>query len=254
MSLNKGAIPREHGSWGFVIEPLLLSLIVAYTFEGLLLALATFFLFLSNQPIKIVLNKSASKRNRSTGIAVFVFYLLIVIALLSFPLFNLSFKLLLPFFAALLIMLLYLFAVLSKLSRNLLVELLPILAMTLVAITIATIDNSFSFNPIIFGLLLISRAVPTVIYINAKVKESRGLPFSILPTHLINILFLLFIIWASLVNLLPILSIFSALLLSIRSVIGFSKFNFTKTIKQIGVVEFIYGSLFVIINGIAFLI
>lgn len=254
MSLNKVAIPKEHGSWGFVIEPLLLSLIVAYTLEGLLLALATFFLFLSNQPIKIVINKLASKKNRAMGRIVLAVYLIVAIALSSYPLLNLSFKLLLPFYAALLIMLIYLFAVLSKLSRNLLVEFLPILAMTLVAITIVTIDNSFNFNPIIFGFLLLSRAVPTVIYINAKVKESRGLKFSVLPTHLSHLVFLLFIIWASLVNLLPTLSILAALLLSIRSVIGFSKFNFTKTIKQIGVVEFIYGSLFVIINGIAFLI
>lgn len=254
MLFNKVAIPREHGSWGFVIEPLLLSLIVAFTLEGILLALATFFLFLSNQPIKIVLNKSASKKNRSLGKFVLALYFLVALALLSYPLLNLSFKLLLPFFAALLIMLIYLFSVLSKLSRNLLVEFLPILAMTLVAITIVTIDNSFSFNPIIFGLLLLSRAVPTVIYINTKVKESRGLKFSVLPTHLSHFLFLLFIIWASLVNLLPPLTILGTLILTARSIIGFSKFNFTKTIKQIGVVEFIYGALFVITNGIVFLI
>ena len=254
MIFTKVGIPKEHGSWSFVLEPLLLSLIVAFSLEGLLLALATFFLFLSNQPLKIVANKTSSKKFKSTGIAVFSFYFLTAIVLLIFPLYNLKFEVLLPFFVGVMLMPIYLFAVLKNYARNLFVELLPIFSMTLIAVSIIMIDNSFSFSPIVFGVLLLSRAIPTVMYIGAKVKEAKKNKFSVLPTHLLNIGFSLFIIYASFVNLLPQFTILGAILLTTRSAIGFSRFSFAKTIKQIGVMEFIYGSLFVVINGIAFLI
>lgn len=254
MRLSKVALPKEHGAWGFVLEPLLLSLIVAFTIDGLLLALATFFMFLATQPLKIITTRSASKKFNFTARVLLLFYLTISIILLLFPVINTETYLLITFFIAAVILLIYKFSELSNLSRNLFVELLPIFSMTLIATTIVMMDNSFSFNPIIFSVLLLSRAVPTVIYINAKVKWVKGFKFSVLPTHLLNGVFFLFIIYSSFNNLLPMLSIVGILMLAARSVIGFSRFNFTKTVKQIGVTEFIYGSLFVVINGIAFLI
>ncbi|MCF6268550.1 MAG: YwiC-like family protein [Melioribacteraceae bacterium] len=254
MILSKIALPKEHGAWGFVLEPLLLSLIVAFTLDGLLLALATFFMFLLNQPFKILTTKSVNKKFRTTAIALLIFYLSIAILLLVFPLLNTEFYLLLPFYTAVIILLVYKYFEFYNFSRNLFIELLPIFSMTLIATSIVMIDNSFTINPIVFGILLLSRAVPTVIYINAKVKWIKGFEFSIIPTHILNSAFFLFIIYASFNNLLPMLSILGAFILTLRSAIGFSRFNFCKTVKQIGVAEFIYGSLFVVINGIAFLI
>ncbi len=252
--LSKIALPKEHGAWGFVLEPLLLSLIVAYTLDGLLIAVATFFMFLSNQPLKILTTKSATKKIKSASKYLLLFYFFLSIILLLYPLFNAEFHSLIPFYIAVVILLVYKYAVFSSLSRNLFVELLPIFSMTLIATSIVMIDNSFSTNPIIFTLLLLSRAVPTVIYINAKVKWAKGVKFSVLPTHIANIGFLLFIIYSSFNNLLPMLSILGAFMLAVRSGIGFSRFSFTNSVKQIGVAEFVYGFLFVAINGIAFLV
>ena len=253
MIFSKVAVPKEHGSWGFVLEPLILSLIVAFTLDGLFLALATFFMFLSNQPLKVLTTKSAPKKLKPTAKIVLFFYLLITVILLIFLFFKIKFYLLLPFYSAILLLLIYKIAEFSQLSRKLYVELLPIFSMTLIATTIVMIDSVFSFDPIIFGLLLLSRSVPTVLYINAKVKWIKGMKFSTLPTHLLNGGFLIFIVYAVFNNLLPMLSILGMIILTARSIIGFSKFNFTKTVKQIGVVEFIYGGFFVVINGIAFL-
>jgi len=254
MILSKVALPKEHGAWGFVLEPLLLSLIVAFTIEGLLLALATFFMFLATQPIKIITNKFSPKKHKSTAIVALVFYLFISVFLLSFSLFNVELSSVIPFYTGIIILLLYKYAEFSNLSRNLFVELLPIFSMTFIATSIVMIDNSFILNPIIFYALLLSRSVPTVFYINAKVKWVKGVKFSVLPTHLLNAGFLLFIFYASLNNLLPMLSILGGFLLTTRSILGFSRFSFTKTVKQIGVAEFVYGSLFMVINGIAILI
>ena len=252
MILSKVALPKEHGSWGFVLEPLILSLFVAFTLDGLLLALATFFMFLTSQPLKVITTNSASKKFKTAARVVLLFYLFITIILLIYLIFNISFYSLIPFYFAVLILLIYKYAEFNNFGRNLFIEIFPIFSMTFIATTIVIIDESFGFSPFVFSLLLLSRAVPTVFYINAKVKWIKGLKFSPLPTHLLNSGFLLFIIYAGFNNLLPMLSILGMVLLTTRSIVGFSKFNFTKSVKQIGVVEFIYGGLFVVINIIAF--
>ena len=47
------AIPREHGGWGLTIEPVLLGLLVAWSWEGLLVGLAAFGAFLLRTPAKL---------------------------------------------------------------------------------------------------------------------------------------------------------------------------------------------------------
>jgi hypothetical protein len=48
------ALPTEHGGWGFTLEPILLGLLVAPTWAGLGLAVATASVFLARRPVKLV--------------------------------------------------------------------------------------------------------------------------------------------------------------------------------------------------------
>ena len=52
--LKRVLVPAEHGSWGFLAEPLVLGLAVAFSGAGLLLALAVVAAFLARQPLKLV--------------------------------------------------------------------------------------------------------------------------------------------------------------------------------------------------------
>ncbi len=231
MTFSKVALPKEHGAWGFVLEPLLFSLLVAFTLDGLLLALAMFFMFLSSQPFKLITAKLTPKKLQLAARVALLFYFSISIVFFVVLIIGANFNSLIPFYTALIVLIIYKVAEYNSLSRNLFVELLPIFSMTLVSISIVMIDTSFSINPIVFGILLLSRAVPTVFYINAKVKWVKGFKFSVLPTHLLNVGFLLLVIYACLNNFLPLLSILGSVLLTIRAIIGFSKFSFTKTVK-----------------------
>ena len=47
------AIPREHGGWGLTLEPVLLGLLVAWSWSGLALGIAAFGLFLVRTPAKL---------------------------------------------------------------------------------------------------------------------------------------------------------------------------------------------------------
>ncbi|MBU0474468.1 MAG: YwiC-like family protein [Bacteroidetes bacterium] len=254
MLLNKVAIPKEHGAWGFVLEPLILSLIVAFSVNGLLLALASFILFLANQPIKIIFTKSISTKHKSAATKILFFYSSIIFLLFVAIIVNAKIVYLLPYAFGLLVMLLFLFFQINNLGRYLFFEFIPSFGITLMAISIVLMNGSFQYNVWIFGILLLSRAIPTIIYVNAKVKEVKRKDYSKAATNLTNSISVLIIFLLGWNSLLPELSFLASIILLLRSEIGFSKLNFTKTVKQIGIAEFVYGSLFVVINGIVFLI
>ncbi|MEQ1698931.1 MAG: YwiC-like family protein [Ilumatobacteraceae bacterium] len=48
------ALPTEHGGWGLTLEPVLLGLLVAPSWQGLLIGLAAFLAFLARTPLKLV--------------------------------------------------------------------------------------------------------------------------------------------------------------------------------------------------------
>lgn len=52
--LRAVALPSEHGGWGLTLEPVLLGLIVAWSWPGLLLGSAAFLAFLARTPAKLV--------------------------------------------------------------------------------------------------------------------------------------------------------------------------------------------------------
>jgi len=43
LHIKQAALPNEHGSWGFVLEPLILVLLIAYSPTGFLLSITAFF-------------------------------------------------------------------------------------------------------------------------------------------------------------------------------------------------------------------
>ncbi|HVN50551.1 MAG TPA: YwiC-like family protein [Acidimicrobiales bacterium] len=51
---RKVAIPSEHGGWGLTLEPVLLGLLLAWSWAGLLLGVAAFLAFLARTPLKVV--------------------------------------------------------------------------------------------------------------------------------------------------------------------------------------------------------
>jgi hypothetical protein len=48
-------LPTEHGGWGFLFEPILLGLLVAFSWAGVALSAAAICVFLVQQPLKIAL-------------------------------------------------------------------------------------------------------------------------------------------------------------------------------------------------------
>src|SRR5207237_1966626 len=56
------ALPIEHGSWGFLLEPLVAALAVAFSASGLWIALMVIGAFLTRRPLQILLADWQAKR------------------------------------------------------------------------------------------------------------------------------------------------------------------------------------------------
>ena len=108
INIREIALPTEHGSWGFVLEPLVLALLVAYSFPGLMLALCTFFMFLSHQPIKNLFKKKNNHSYKKISITVLLIYFLIIFLFFTITFFQVSIISLIPFTVALVVMVNYL--------------------------------------------------------------------------------------------------------------------------------------------------
>ena len=57
------AVPSEHGGWGLTLEPVLLGLLVGFSWSGVAIAAATFLAFLVRTPLKLAL---VDRRRRRT--------------------------------------------------------------------------------------------------------------------------------------------------------------------------------------------
>ena len=251
-NFKKVGFPHEHGSWGFFLEPIVLSLIVAYSINGFLLGLAAFSLFLSSQPLSYILKRIPKYLLKSSYVFFFA-YLSFSIFILTYLNFSLnSTARLVPFFAAILLMGIFKLLELKSLNRNLIVELIPQIAVGLMSVSILLVDN-WELVPIIgFVAIIFSRSIQTVFYINNKLKFFKGTKPNKALVNLIGLLFLITIIIMTQFNIVPWISVLAIILLMLRSAIGFFKKNKLEKVKIIGIKEFIYGFLFVVLISIGY--
>jgi len=252
-NIKKVSFPREHGSWGFLLEPLTLSLLVASSPNGLLLALATFVIFLNHQPVRILLNENDSKKIKSSAIVFFLIYFLVIGILLISITRETTLELLIPFSISIVIMFGYLVLEIKNYGRNLFAEFIAPVAIIFVALNIVLLDG-WEFEKIFaFGIVLLSRTIPTLLYVRTKVKIIKGQNSESLWLRVTELFFLILITILALIKLIPILSIFAVLLLISRSIVGLQPKNKMEKIKKLGMKEFGFGILFVVINAVGYL-
>ncbi|MFQ3537071.1 MAG: YwiC-like family protein [Aggregatilineales bacterium] len=61
-SWRSAVLPTEHGGWGFLFEPILLGLLVAFSWPGVALSVAAINIFLLQQPLKTALRDRLRSR------------------------------------------------------------------------------------------------------------------------------------------------------------------------------------------------
>ncbi len=250
MRLRAIALPAEHGSWGFTLEPIFLGLLVAPSLAGTYLALAIFAAFLTRQPLRVALvDRRRGQRLERTALAERVGLIYVTIAVLGFAATVWSAGLIpfLPLALATPALAIFLHHDLQRRGRDLLPEVAGPVAMASVASSIALAGGWALPAALALWFVLAARAVPAVLYVRSRIRMARGVEPQTglaLAAHVVGLVLVAVLVW---VELLPALAIAAFVILLLRALYCLSPYCPTLTPRTIGFSELGLGVLTVLL-------
>jgi hypothetical protein len=253
-NLKAIALPTEHGAWGFLLEPLLLGLGLAPSWQGLSFTLAMLGLFLLHQPLKISVKARLKgiRTNRRIWAEGFVLCYAILAVIFALPIlwfdrgdFYLLLGLMLPF------MLIQAAYDVRNQSRDLLAEVSGAIALALAASAIVSLANWDLFPALALWFLLIARSVPAILFVRTLLRKQKGKEANLLTVYVAHGAAILVCLGLALANLLPYSSVVMMLILAIRAYLSL---NNPKPIaaKIIGFREIGFGLMLVALTVLGF--
>lgn len=245
--LSSVALPKEHGAYGFTLEPLLLALLAGYSWPGFLLACGSLLIFFAHQPIKTLFNGNKTLRRPAYGF--FLIYGLLALVLFSLYLRQVPLQTAYPFMAALVVMIFYLAMDLLKYSRVMLIQILAPGSIALIAVSIVLADDWPGMQAWGLWLILAARFLPTPFYIRARLALQRGKPANRLAAVVSAIMANLMILVLCYFRIVPWLVLLPVTVLSARTLFGLSKYRQKTAVKKVGLLEFVYGLALVLFSA-----
>lgn len=249
-------MPTEHGSWGFILEPILLGLLLTPGFASLMLSTAFFLAFLLRQPFKLYWkDKRAGRHVPRTDSAM---YFIILFSTLMFitgafslstmasPIFLLPLVLALP-----LIVIQFNYDLQGK-SRMLGAELCGVIATGSFAASLVLIQGWPLRMAFSIWVAFALKGITAVLYVRARLRLERNIPVNrwyAWGTHLIGIVIIGVM---SGIHILPLTAFLAMGILTLRAGIGLSSLRKARPPKMIGIQEMTYGFSFVLLLAIGY--
>ena len=249
------ALPVEHGGWSLLLEPIVLGLMLAPTYAGLLLSAGALALFLARHPYKLAARDwQTRRRGRRTIVAERFAFLYFIAGALSLAL---AVKmegpgLLVPLAIAAPLTMVQLVLDARGQSRSLVAELAASIATGSLATSIA-LSGGWS-PPLAFALwaAIAARSAPTILYLRARLRFARGKPAASITPVSAHVLALLTVILLASIGLLPRLTVLAIAILLVRAVAGLSKSAPRVTPQVLGIRELCFGLLTVLATAVGY--
>lgn len=243
------ALPNEHGSWGFLFEPIVAAAAIAFSPAAPWLALTVIGAFLVRQPLKVFISDKLAGRSLAQTDAALRYAAAFAVAAGTGLLMSLwlapaaSF---IPFALVLPLGVYQIYCDVSRKTREILPEITGAVAMSSSAGAIAIAGGMSGAATAALWLFLIARLVPSILYVRQRLRLEKGKDFSLaLP---VGAHFMAFggVAYLAVIGLLPylVLPIFAMLLA--RCIYGLSSYRTKMKAMKIGVWEVIYGVLTVL--------
>ncbi len=248
------ALPAEHGSWGLTIEPILLGLLVAPSWAGVALAVAAFGVFLLRWPVKVAQTSYRQKRQVRLTLALRFVAIYGVLAASGFlmTLWLVGWTPLWPIMLALPFGLLFFLYDAQNRSRSWQAELAGPIAFSITATIIALAADWAIAPALALWLVLVARAVPSILYVRSRIRLDRGKPHQpnlAIGSHIVALIVVGGLIWR---QWLPLLTVVVFGLLLVRAAWGLSRYRRPVPVKVIGFSELGWGVLLVVIVAVGF--
>ncbi len=253
--LKSIALPVEHGSWAFLLEPILLALLLTPSPAAFWLSVAALGVFLIHQPMKIALKDHLKgKRYPRTpwaerfaglyaalGISAGIFVLLTAQGPFWIPI-----VLAVPFAS-----LQMLYAARGQ-GREILPEILGAIALGAV-LPAAALANTWAVGPaLVLWLIPAVRAITSIYYVRVRLRQERGEPAPVARVVEAHALALAFFTGLAILRWIHWLVPVAMVLLLVRAWYGLSSYHLIVPAKVVGFQEMGYGLLTVLLVAISY--
>lgn len=249
INLKQVSLPTEHGSWGFLFEPIVVALAIGPSISGLAIAIMTIGAFLSRQPLKVLIIDRLGQKNNARAQAAVTFLLMFsALSAVGFAstLYLTGRRPLMPFILVLPFAAMQIYFDGSRKSRGLLPELLGGVSISASSAAILLAGGATLFAAAALWILMIARLIPSIIYIRNRLRLEKGKDHSLRqPIGVHSIAFIATGILAYYGGV-PWLAVAAMALLLFRAVTGLSPTRKKLKAMQIGVLEVIYGAVMVL--------
>lgn len=246
------ALPVQHGGWGFWLEPVLVGLLAAPSAAGVWLALAGLGAFLLHQPLRLAVKDLLRGRFYVRTRWAWRFAALYgAAALVCFALaaahaqqaFWTALLLALPLAAT------QLWHEFQNEGREMLAEAAGALAFGALASAIALSSGAPLPLALAVWLALAVRAVPSIVYVRARLRAERGQAVSARPALTLHLVGMALLAVFAAAGLLPWGALLGGALLLARAWRGLSRFRQPASAKVIGFREIAYGLIYALLLG-----
>jgi hypothetical protein len=234
------ALPVQHGGWGFWMEPVLLGLLVAPSFAGVLLGITGLMLLLIHQPARVALKDlRKGKRYPRTDVALrfaALYGLILILAAAGVLLLAPDLNFALPLLIAAPLGAVQLIYELRNAGREALAEVTGALLFSALAPAVALLGLLPLPVALVLWAVQIARTIPSIFYVRARL-------------HVIGLLALAALAAATL---LPWLACLGAVILLARAAWGLSARRKPLAAKSVGFLEIAYGLINALLAAVAF--
>ena len=170
------AVPNEHGGWGLTIEPVLLGLLLAFSWSGVAVGAAAFLAFLVRTPLKLALGDRRRKRSLGrTALAGRIAFveLVLIVSFASAAILAAGWAWLLPVVVAVPLVAVELWYDVRSRSRRLLPELCGTVGITSVAAAIVLAGHGATELAVAAWLILAGRGLASVPFVRTQIFRLR---------------------------------------------------------------------------------
>lgn len=170
------AVPTEHGGWGLTLEPVLLGLVIAFSWSGLAIGLAAFVAFLVRTPLKLAVvdrrrHRSLPRTRLATRIAAIELCLLALIGASALRAAGAAW--LVPVLIAVPLVTVELWFDIRSRSRRLVPELAGAIGITAVAASVTVAGGASWRLAVAVWMVLAARAVASIPYVRTQIMRTR---------------------------------------------------------------------------------
>jgi hypothetical protein len=246
IDLKQIALPSEHGSWGFLFEPIVASLAIGFSLPGAMIAVMTIGGFLARQPLKVLIIDRAGQRIAERArIATRLIVMFCSVALLCFALavYTAGLVPFAPFLFVLPLACVQIYFDGSRKSRGLLPEIFGAITISASSAAILLAAGLGWLSALSLWAVMVSRLIPSIIYVRNRLKLEKGKSYSLTAVLLTNAAAIIVAALLAYNGVASALVLIIMILLLIRAMAGLSPNRRRLKAMKIGILEVVYGTL-----------